>query len=84
MPSILHPGRWLVKPPLGSRVDTGSPFGIGMVGCFPLQKEHQGSVRNLISGVVYGPSSTAPTWEEGRYGLALDVDAAGKGIKGTA
>ena len=55
-----------------------------MVGCFPLQKEHQGSVRNLISGVVYGPSSTAPTWEEGRYGLALDVDAAGKGIKGTA
>lgn len=84
MPSILHPGRWLVKPPLGSRVDTGSPFGQGMVGCFPLQKEHQGSVRNLISGVVYGPSSTAPTWEEGRYGLALDVDGAGKGIKGTA
>ena len=55
-----------------------------MVGCFPLQKEHEGSVRNLISGVVYGPSSTAPTWEDGRYGLALDVDAAGKGIKGTA
>ena len=84
MPSILHPGKWLIKPPLGARVSTGSPFGIGMVGCFPLQKEDQGSVRNLISGVVYGPSSTAPTWEDGRFGRALDVDGAGKGIKGTA
>jgi len=84
MPSILHPGRWLAKPPLGSRVDTNSPFGHGLVGCFLLQREHPTSVRNLVSGRLYGPGSSTPIWEEGIAGLALDVDGAGVSIKDTA
>lgn len=84
MASILHPGRWLAKPPLGCRVDTSSPFGHGLVGCFLLQREHPTSVRNLISGKLYGPGSSAPTWEQGIAGIALDVDGAGVSIKDTA
>lgn len=84
MPSILHPGRWRAKPPLGSRVDTSSPFGLGLVGCFLLQREHPTNVRNLISGKLYGPGSSNPVWEEGIAGLALDVDGSGVSIKDTA
>lgn len=84
MPAILHPKRWLEKPPLGSRVNTGHPLGIGMVGCFLLQKEKEAGAINLISGVNYGISSTAPVYENGPVGLALDCDGAGVGIKGTA
>lgn len=84
MASILKHGRWKIKPPLGTILDAGSPFAIGMVGCFPLQREHPTSVRNLVSGRLYGPGSSNPVWENGITGLALDVDGAGVSIKGTA